>query len=734
MEHRIRSAVFNIIETLETRRLLASISGTVIEDLDNDGSRDGRERALAGVTVFLDQNRNRQLDFGESSVVTDASGFYEFTGLPAGQYFVGHLPPASYGQNSPPKGGFGNFGGDYDIRLEFAQSVPTAARSVIESAAARWEKIIVGDVAGQFDEDYGDIDDILLEVFGKKLDGFGGTLAQAAPSVFRDAASDDPNLPVRGFLEFDLADAKNPALFEIAIHEIGHALGFTLFTWFKYDDEETGFSLVRGTMATPLFVGANATREFNEIFDNDDSGVPLEPRGAGQGSEFSHFSEAIFGNELMTPALGESGSPLSRVTVGLLQDLGYRVDYRGADNYDPDIQDLPITAPATAGGGLLDFSYTITIDDADTSFQGRDFSDRLNRRPSIDAVRSDNALYAVNGIVKLRASGAFDEDAGDSVTAVAFYAETNGLEGLQTGAGGDTFVKSDLSPEGGFRVNANTESLGLPAGTRVFYARPYDELLTTGKTKMVEVQLFDATVAPRKPTSLSAVSIRSNQVRLEWFDRSDNEFGFIVERARDQFFTNEVKRFTVGSGTTSFLDDGVASGTTYFYRVRSFNIAGSSSFAGPLTVLTANLGDRVIDVTSELVAGRPEVSATGSISGIFDPESLNNNSLVLNGRSRVNISPMLDFDGEYFLYARWSPALSENAVGVFDIADSRGKQQRSVTVDQSVRGTEHGYVLIGKYQFNKLADAAITFRPSTRSQTVTLDAIRLLPAFDPTTR
>ena len=86
------------------------------------------------------------------------------------------------------------------------------------------------------------------------------------------------------------------------------------------------------------------------------------------------------------------------------------------------------------------------------------------------------------------------------------------------------------------------------------------------------------------------------------------------------------------------------------------------------------------------------------------------------------------------MYARWSPALSEDAVGVFDIADSRGKQQRSVTVDQSVRGTEHGYVLIGKYQFNKLADAAITFRPSTRSQTVTLDAIRLLPAFDPTTK
>lgn len=52
-----------------------------------------------------------------------------------------------------------------------------------------------------------------------------------------------------------------------------------------------------------------------------------------------HWSESIFGDEMMTPVspvLG-SGNPalLSRISIGALQDLGYKVDYSKADIYSP---------------------------------------------------------------------------------------------------------------------------------------------------------------------------------------------------------------------------------------------------------------------------------------------------------------------------------------------------------------------------------------------------------------
>ncbi len=64
------------------------ISGTLFEDTDGDGSKDGNEDGIPFRTVFLDANNNRRFDAGEISVQTDLSGNYVFTGLAAGTYSV----------------------------------------------------------------------------------------------------------------------------------------------------------------------------------------------------------------------------------------------------------------------------------------------------------------------------------------------------------------------------------------------------------------------------------------------------------------------------------------------------------------------------------------------------------------------------------------------------------------------------------------------------------------------
>ncbi len=79
----------------------ASISGSVFNDADNNGVKAVGESGMAGWTVYIDANSNAQLDSGEISVVTSATGAYSFTGLNPGTYRVRQVPQAHWSQTTP---------------------------------------------------------------------------------------------------------------------------------------------------------------------------------------------------------------------------------------------------------------------------------------------------------------------------------------------------------------------------------------------------------------------------------------------------------------------------------------------------------------------------------------------------------------------------------------------------------------------------------------------------------
>ena len=79
----------------------------------------------------------------------------------------------------------------------------------------------------------------------------------------------------------------------------------------------------------------------------DAAGVPIEQDG-GDGTAFAHWDDATFGNELMTGTLDfTSTNPLSVITVGAFDDMGYDVDYSAAQPYTP-----PTTTATTNGAGI----------------------------------------------------------------------------------------------------------------------------------------------------------------------------------------------------------------------------------------------------------------------------------------------------------------------------------------------------------------------------------------------
>ncbi len=88
-------------EHLEDRQLLATISGTVFNDLNADGVKNTGESGQSGWTVYLDADGNGQLGTGETSATTAADGSYSFGELAPGTYNVAEVQQPGWQQTSP---------------------------------------------------------------------------------------------------------------------------------------------------------------------------------------------------------------------------------------------------------------------------------------------------------------------------------------------------------------------------------------------------------------------------------------------------------------------------------------------------------------------------------------------------------------------------------------------------------------------------------------------------------
>ena len=78
------------------------------------------------------------------------------------------------------------------------------------------------------------------------------------------------------------------------------------------------------------YTGPIATAKFKEISGCDE--IPIEQTGSSA-TRCKHWDEDCFNLELMTGALDLEFSPLSEITIGNLEDMGYQVSYDFADEF-----------------------------------------------------------------------------------------------------------------------------------------------------------------------------------------------------------------------------------------------------------------------------------------------------------------------------------------------------------------------------------------------------------------
>jgi Ca2+-binding RTX toxin-like protein len=243
-----------------------------------------------------------------------------------------------------------SLGSTFDIVINY--SGDPAYQSAFDAAAARWEQIITGEIP-----DVGAVDDLVIDASIVFIDGTGSVLGQAGPDQLRS----DSSLPYHGVMQFDSADiaqmAANGTLTNVILHEMGHVLG--IGTIWDDLDLRTSFG----------FTGQHALAEYRALTGNPGAtSVPLET-GGGSGTAGSHWSEAVFNAELMTGFIESAGTPMpiSRMTIGSLEDLGYTVSYGVADPFalppsTDDYADSVADTSAPFGFAFVNGSATGTLE------------------------------------------------------------------------------------------------------------------------------------------------------------------------------------------------------------------------------------------------------------------------------------------------------------------------------------------------------------------------------------
>ena len=91
-------------------------------------------------------------------------------------------------------------------------------------------------------------------------------------------------------------------------------------------------------------------------------------------------------------------------------------------------------------------------------------------------------------------------------------------------------------------------------------------------------------LVPAAPSALGSSPISTSQIGLIWQDNSNNETGFKLEWSRGYAgYWNEVR---LSANTTSYRLSGCAEGTIYYFRIRSYNDAGNSSYSNTVSATT----------------------------------------------------------------------------------------------------------------------------------------------------
>lgn len=237
---------------------------------------------------------------------------------------------------------------------------------------------------------------------------------------------------------------------------------------------------------------------------------------------------------------------------------------------------------------------------------------------------------------------------------------------------------------------------------------------------------------PDAPADLLVEAVASDTLRVSFSPSAATEVTrYTIQRADDAAFTQNLKTYHLPPGETSLLNAILDNGRRFFYRVRADIIADDfilhSAWSAGVAGITVLRGEKIVDNASPSgVRIGGSWSVKSSVAGFLGADFLDDRNDG-KGAKNVGFTPVLDAAGDYFVYTRYSAGPDRASNAPYEIGFGPGGQSRqTVLVDQRVNGG--GWVLLGRFRFEKGGQGFVRITTTATDGVVVADAVRFLPA------
>lgn len=218
----------------------------------------------------------------------------------------------------------------------------------------------------------------------------------------------------------------------------------------------------------------------------------------------------------------------------------------------------------------------------------------------------DDEDGAINATTRTLTVGMIDDDGGFAggtfpvvVTNVAPVIALSGAAGVPVGEPYSLTLGAITDP-GKDVVTSRVIRWGDGGSNTVTAGGTFTHTYTSAGSKAIAVDLIDedgtfvggtlavdATLtAPTAPSNLVATALSKSSIRLNWTNTSTAQTTVRVERCKGTGCTSFSQVATLPGTAATFTNTSLSSRTTYTYRIRSSNTAGTSPYSGAASART----------------------------------------------------------------------------------------------------------------------------------------------------
>lgn len=207
----------------------------------------------------------------------------------------------------------------------------------------------------------------------------------------------------------------------------------------------------------------------------------------------------------------------------------------------------------------------------------------------------------------------------------------------------------------------------------------------------------DEMEVPERPISLSATNITTSGFTANW-ETTVGATGYVLSVATDEAFTNILPGYDKWWANETLLFDvtDLEPGTEYFYKVRAFNVAGTSTFGNVISVTTekatqtiafdalgaVTYGDMDFDLAATATSGLA-ISYSSSDDNIA---SISGTTVTITGTGTVSISASQEGDAQYMAATPVAQDLLVNVKALTVISASAENKAYDGNTDAVVSG------------------------------------------------